>query len=172
MPEWRTESSGKRYLVFNGKNTHGIYFPKTAVPQRHGFTLVFDLQIDDVRRDQILFEQRGGQSYLNGFMIRQVDGKLNLEYNFREPHKDRSPLFTWNKFTSDLTLKPGVRQKLILRWNGKNAILEVDGQKAVFPAEGMGLWLTPSAFGGRDQERFAGKLYGIEIIHSPHYRND
>ena len=170
MPLFRTDPRGKRYLVFNGKDNHGIYFPKTAVPQRHGFTLVFDLKISDIRRDQIIFEQKGSQSYLNGFMIRLKAGKLHLEYNSREPHKDHAPLSSWNKYSSNLTLLPGVRQKLILRWDGRKATLEAGGKKAVFPAEAMGLWLTPSAFGGRGQERFAGELYGIEFIHSPHYK--
>lgn len=170
MPVFRTDPRGKRYLVFNGKDNHGIYFPKTAVPQRHGFTLVFDLKISDIQRDQIIFEQRSVHSYLTGFMIRLTAGKLHLEYNCREPHKNRAPLFAWKKYSSNLTLKPGVRQKLILRWDGRTATLEAGGKKAVFPAEAMGYWLTPSAFGGRGNERFAGELYGIEFIHSPNYK--
>ena len=170
MPAWKISSDGKRYLVFNGKDTQSIFFPKTAVPQRHGFTLVFDLKPQDVLRNQILFEQRGYHSYISGFMIRLIDGKLHLEYNCREPHKERSPLSSWNKYGSSLTLKEGVRQKLVLRYNCKTATLEVNGKKAEFPAEAMGLWLTPSAFGGRGNERFSGELYGIEFIHSPNYK--
>ena len=168
-PAWKDLPGGGRALVFDGKTTQALFFPKTAVPQRHGFTLAMELKPDDVTRDQILFEQRGKQSYLNGFMLSIKDGKLNLEYNCREPHKDHAPLSTWLKFPSDLTLENGVRQRVVLRFDGRKATLEANGRKASFPAEAMGLWLTSSAFGGRGSERFAGELYGVEIIHSPNY---
>ena len=34
----------------------------------------------------------------------------------------------------------------------------------------MSMWLTPSAFGGRGNERFAGELFGVTIVHSPTYK--
>jgi len=170
MPEWRQLPGGGRSLVFNGKDTQGVFFPKTAIPQRHGFTLILDLKPEDVQRDQIIFEQRNNHSYITGFLIRLVKGKLVLEHNFREPHKDRSALTTWGKYPTDLELKPGVRQKLVLRCDRRTAVLEAGGKKAEFPAECMDLWLTPSAFGGRGNERFAGELFGVEIIHSPAYK--
>ena len=170
MPQWRRLAGGGRSLVFNGKDTQGIFFPKTAIPQRHGFTLVLDLKIEDVQRDQIIFEQRNNHSYVTGFLLRLVKGKLVLEHNFREPHKDRAPLFTWETYPTDLELAPGVRQKLVLRCDRRTAVLEVNGKTAKIPAESMGMWLTPSAFGGRGSERFAGELFGITIVHSPAYK--
>lgn len=169
VPARRNGPAG-RSLVFNGRDTQAVFFPKTAVPQRHGFTLVFDLKFDDVKKDQIIFEQRNAHSYLTGFLLRLEKGKFVLEYNFREPHKDHSPLSTLKKFETDISPAAGVRQKLVLRFDCRKVTVELREKKASFPAEGMGLWLTPSAFGGRGSERFAGELFGVRFVHSPEYR--
>ena len=165
-PLWKTYPDGTRSLVLDGETTRAVVFPKTAVPQRHGFTLTFDLLPEDVERPQILWEQNGAARYLNGFRLRLTGGRLALDFRHRTPHKPDSPLFAESNFTSDIPLIPGVRQQVTLRYDGRFAELEANGKKAVFPAEGIGYWLSLSAFGGRDSQRFKGELFGVRIAHS------
>lgn len=163
-PEWVTTPGG-RALKFDGKTTRGLFLPNAAIPQRSGFAVTFDLEIADAARPQILFEQIGASSYLNGFQLLVSNGKLKAVFHRHTPWKPWTR-DDYSTFASKLELRSGKRQKVAIRYDGSRLTLAVDGREESFAEEGIAYWLTVSAFGGRDKQRFAGLLYGISIRHS------
>lgn len=166
-PEFLVLPDGSRALVFDGKLTSGLFLPNTFIPPRSGFAMTFRITPSEVNRGQILFEQIGAASYLNGFRIGVSDGVLVLEYAGHTPYLLDAPLSRRLVKKTGLRLHSGKMQTVSLSWNGSRGRLAVDGRAEEFDVTGIPRWLTVSAFGGRGDQRFAGILHGISCIHSP-----
>ena len=163
-PEWVDTPEG-RALKFDGKTTRGLFLPNAAVPQRSGFAVTFDIKTADAAKPQILFEQIGASSYLNGFQLAVSGGRLKAVFHRHTPWKPWTR-DDYSTFASKLELQSGRRQKVTMRYDGSRLTLAVDGKEESFAEEGVAYWLTISAFGGRDKQRFEGLLYGISVRHS------
>ncbi|MBQ7207913.1 MAG: hypothetical protein IJS01_08965 [Lentisphaeria bacterium] len=162
-PRWITLPDGKRALKFDGKTTQGLFLPNTFIPQRHAFTVTFDLIPDDVTREQMLWDCRGPQTYLAGYRLSVKDGRLILAAWSRTPYKRSSP--PEMSFKTDVPLVAGKRQKIRLSFDGTYVAVEANGKTARFELPGITHWLTISAFGGTGKQRFAGTLCGLSTRH-------
>ena len=161
-PRWITVN-GKRALKFDGKTSQALMLPNTFVPQRHSFTVSMDIQPDNVSRYQTLLDGRGPASYLHGYMVAVKNGRLRLEVRHRQPWKRYNKID--HKFLTSVPLFAGKRQQVTLSFDGKNLSIAANGKKQSFELPGITFWLTISAFGGRDDHRFGGILYGLSTKH-------
>ena len=163
-PQW-INSNGTRALAFDGKTTRGLFLSNAVVPQRSAFTITFDLLPQDASRKQIIWEQVGANSYLNGFQLSISGGKLQVVYRYHTPYK-KNTRDAFQTIKSNLKVESGKRQKITLSYDGSKITLAVDGKKESFDSQGIAFWMTISAFGGRGNERFAGNLYDLSVSHS------
>ncbi len=162
-PRWITLENGKRALKFDGKTSQALMLPNTFVPQRHSFTVTMDIKPDDVKRYQTLLDGRGPASYLHGYMVAVKNGRLRIEARHRQPWKRFNK--PDHKFLTSVPLFAGKRQQIVFSFDGKNLSISANGKKQSFELPGITYWLTISAFGGRDDHRFGGILYGLSTKH-------
>lgn len=153
-------------MKFNGKTSQGLFFPNAFVPSRNGFSISFEIEPAEIQRRQILFEQIGASSYLNGFRINIANGKLELEYRSHVPYDPNAALYYEEKMNSSLPLSIAERQTVTLQYDGRTAVLAVNGKEESYPVKGIPYWLTISAFGGRGEQRYSGILYKVSARHS------
>jgi len=163
-PRWITLEGGKRGLRFDGKTTQALFLPNTFIPQRHAFTVKFDLIPDDVKREQMLLDSRGPQTYLAGYRLSVKNGRLLLDVRSRMPYKKFSPDKDVH-FNTDVPLLAGKRQTVRLSFDGKYVSVEANGKTARFELPGVTFWLTISSFGGTGKQRFSGTLCGLSVRH-------
>ena len=166
-PVWSRQSDGRRALLFDGKHTTGLFLPNTFLPSRNGFKMILEITPYDIRKRQILFEQIGAAGYLNGFRLSVTGGHLEIEYASHTPDRLNSPLSRSVKKRTGLTLQNNKRQKIEFAWNGKQIKLQINGKAEFIPADGIPRWLTISAFGGRNTQKFTGLLHQLSAVHSP-----
>ena len=163
VPRWLNLPDGKRALKFDGKTSQALMLPNTFVPQRHSFTVTMDIKPDDVKRYQTLLDGRGPASYLHGYMVSVKNGLLRIEARHRQPWKRYNK--PDHKFLTSVPLFAGKRQQIVFSFDGKNLSIAANGKKQSFELPGITYWLTISAFGGRDDHRFGGILYGLSTKH-------
>ena len=162
-PRWITLSNGNRALKFDGKTSQALMLPNTFIPQRHSFTVTMEIKPDDVKRRQTLLDGRGPASYLHGYLVAIQDGSLLLEARHRQPWKRYNK--PDHKFRTNVPVYAQKRQKITLSFDGKNLSVAANGHKQSFELPGITYWLTISAFGGRENQRFGGILYSLSTKH-------
>jgi hypothetical protein len=169
-PVWEKQPDGQWALRFDGKSANFLALPNTAVPQRAGFMLTFDLKPDIIKPRQVIFSQEG--VYWAGFRLSVVNGKFQIVFKRRTPHIKSSPKLSTATFKSNVPLLAGKWQKIVLKYDEKYLTISANGKSQSFPCEGIGLWLTISNFGGIGKigngkdALYQGLLRSLEIKHT------
>ena len=164
-PEVKKLENGVPYWQFIGSGRQFIAFPNSVIPQRSGFTITLDLSVDNPKKNQIFLAQYGSWS-VTGFQFGINNGALYAKFNRRRPAEKNSPFHEFATFQSKIQLKADERQKITFRYDEERIEISANGQTQSMPCTGVGIWMSPSAFGGWGKEGFEGKLFGITIDHA------
>lgn len=154
-PVWEKQTDGKWALRFDGKYGNFLALPNTAIPQRAGFTMTFEVKPEILKPEQILFAQYG--VYLTGFRLSVVDGKFHIEFKRRTPYNKTLPEFSLVKFATKVPLFTGKWQKVIFKYDEDQVTISANGKTESFPCEGIDQWLTISSFGGSGRRGWNGE---------------
>jgi hypothetical protein len=155
-PDWVEYEPGKWALSFDGERGNFLALPNIAIPQRAGFTLSFDIKPRQVKPEQVLF---ANEAYSFGTINLSVrDGKFAILFTRRTPDRPDLPAYSVKEFKTNIPLRAGEWQKVVLTYDENKLTLSANGQSESFPFEGIGLYLQQSVFGGRGDRTKAGMI--------------
>ncbi len=157
-PAWVLTEEGAPSLKFDGKGTF-IALPQGVIPRRSGFTITMDIKPETSAGKQVLVANR---SYYPGTLtVYTEEGVLKFDFAREDVEGVRG-------IDSGLSLPPGKWSHLVIRYDQKMMIIEVDGE-ASRPVEvgGPGLYDTVSVVGGFGPSWFEGEIKSLRIVHQP-----
>jgi hypothetical protein len=155
-PAWVKTEDGANALQFDGVANY-LTLPQGAIPRRAAFTIEMDIKPDSANGKQLIIANR---SYYPGSVsVYTQAGVLQADF------LDESGKGT-DAADSGLVLPAGKWSHLIIRYDQKNLVFEVDGQKSKpLPIAGPGVYDTASVVGGYGTDWFAGQIKSLRIRH-------
>ncbi len=155
-PKWIKAEDGADALQFDGIANY-ITLPQGAIPRRAAFTIEMDIKPDSATGKQLIIANR---SYYPGSVsVYTQAGVLQADF-LDESGKETLGV------DSGLVLPAGKWSKLVIRYDQKNLVFEVDGQKSKpLPMAGPGVYDTASVVGGYGKDWFAGQIKSLRIAH-------
>lgn len=164
-PELTQHPDGSQALRFNGKNTF-VTFAQGSVPRRSGFTMSFEINPDDISREQCLFTfHRNHFGSLYGVRI-LPGGELTASYIKARSRDENAPV-SWEVVNNEVKLAPGVWNKVVIDYDQEKLTLTINGRvNKIMTVSGPGLYENISAFGGWGENWYQGWLKDFKISHS------
>ncbi len=166
VPEWVYED-GRHALRFDGERGNFIMFPNLVVPQRAGYTIIFDVKPEEVKSEQVLFAHQAIQK--SGLILSVRDGNFHITYDHRNW---RTGKFGQHKIATKVPLLAGKWQTVKLAYDGSKISISANGQSQSFPMQGTGIFIQSSHFGGRGERTkdgtipfYKGLLGSFEVKH-------
>jgi hypothetical protein len=155
-PAWVKTEGGENALQFDGIANY-ITLPQGVIPRRAAFTIEMDIKPDSATGKQLIIANR---SYYPGSVsVYTQAGVLQADF------LDESGKGT-DAADSGLVLPAGKWSHLVIRYDQKNLVFEVDGQKSKsLPLAGPGVYDTASVVGGYGKDWFAGQIKSLRIAH-------
>ena len=131
-------------------------FPNLVIPQRAGYTIVFDLKPEEVKSSQVLLAHQSIQK--SGVILGVKDGKFHITYDYRNWHNPRGKWYGQHKFATDIPLYPGKWQTVKFSYDGSKVTISANGKTQSFPMQGTGIYIQSAVFGGRGERGKAGVI--------------